>query len=137
MLSATGLDLEVEDFHHDTGFLVEQNDVAPDQYVGAVRRWRRQHNARSLWGRVEFASAILGEAFRVALAAFPIQTVSDLSLQVRAAEAPGFFWLSPVIPWLACFITLLVSSYYLHGLLFPSDVALATPAPASAPEISA
>jgi hypothetical protein len=29
MLSAAGLDLEVEDIHHHTGFLVEPNDVAP------------------------------------------------------------------------------------------------------------
>jgi hypothetical protein len=61
--------LEV-DIHHDTGFLVEPNDVAPDQYVGAIRRWREEAYARSLWGRAEFASAILREAFRVALAAF-------------------------------------------------------------------
>jgi hypothetical protein len=43
MLSAAGLDLEVEDIHHDTSFPVEQNDVAPDQHVGAVRRRQRQH----------------------------------------------------------------------------------------------
>ena len=43
MLSAADLDLEVENIHHDTGFLVEPNDVAPDQYVGAIRRSRRQH----------------------------------------------------------------------------------------------
>jgi hypothetical protein len=78
MLSATGLDLEVENIHHDTGFPVEQNDVVPYQYVGAVRRWRRQH-VLDLSGQ---ASAILGEAFRVAPAAFPIQAVSDFSLQV-------------------------------------------------------
>jgi hypothetical protein len=34
MLSAAGLDLEVEDMHHDTGFLVEQNDVAPECFFG-------------------------------------------------------------------------------------------------------
>jgi len=70
MLSAADLDLEVENIHHDTGFLVEPNDVAPDQYVGAIRRWRRQHILDLSGAGLKFASAILREAFRVALAAF-------------------------------------------------------------------
>lgn len=60
-------------------------------------RWRNQAvaeaaYARSLWGRAEFTSAILREAFRVALAAFPIQALGDLSLQVRVANAILALW---------------------------------------------
>jgi PAP2 superfamily len=61
--------------------------------------------------------------------------LSTLAWFAALRFAPGFFWISPVIPWLTCLLTLLLSSYCLHGLLYPSAVVL--PAPAQAPEISA
>jgi PAP2 superfamily protein len=61
--------------------------------------------------------------------------LSTLAWFAALRFASGFFWISPVIPWLACFFTLLLSFYCLRGLLYPSPVVI--PTPASASEISA
>jgi hypothetical protein len=86
---------------------------------------------------IALVNLIVSRGRSVFLVPLSVGLLSTLAWFAALRFAPGFFWLSPLIPWLACFITLLGSSYYLHGLLFPSAVALATPAPASAPEISA
>jgi hypothetical protein len=80
---------------------------------------------------------IVSRGRSVFLLPLSVGLLSTLAWFAALRFAPGFFWLSPVIPWLACFATLLVSSYCLHGLLFSSPVVLATRAPAPAPEISA
>ena len=86
---------------------------------------------------IALVNLIVSRGRSVFLVPLSVGLLSTLAWCAALRFAPGFFWLSPVIPWLACFITLFVSSYYLHGLPFPSAVALATPSPASAPEISA
>ena len=78
---------------------------------------------------------IVSRGRSVFLLPLSVGLLSTLAWFAALRFAPGFFWISAVIPWLACFFSLLLSFYCLRGLLYPSAVVLPTPAPA--PEISA
>lgn len=78
---------------------------------------------------------IVSRGRSVFLLPLTVGLLSTLAWFAALRFAPGFFWISPVIPGLACLLTLLLSSYCLRGLLDPSAVVL--PAPAPAPEIPA
>jgi hypothetical protein len=80
-------------------------------------------------------SLIVSRGRSVFLLPLSVGLVSTLGWFAALRFAPGFFWLSPVIPWLACILTLLLSYYCLRRLLYPSAVVVATPTPA--PEVSA
>lgn len=67
--------------------------------------------------------------------------LSTLAWIAALRFAPGFFWISPAIPWLACLLTLGLSAYCFRKLLSPSAAVLTSPAASASPvpasEISA
>jgi hypothetical protein len=93
--------LEV-DIHHDTGFLDEPNDVAPDQYVGAIRRWRRKH-------MLDLSGAGLNSLLRRALRATPAASTglrtpeawSTSRMDLAAKRLDHFYFVSSSGPKLA------------------------------------
>jgi hypothetical protein len=73
---------------------------------------------------------------------FPCKSGRQMIFMLHVASVEGLLIVMVGVVFALIAVSVLVvalphCSSYLHGLLFPSAAALATPAPASAPEISA